>query len=391
MKTIIPCLLLGLLLPRGAQKALSGESEAASPGKQPATTGKVLVLENERTLEGDIERIGEQYRLRRAVGETWVPADRVLHLCNTNDEAYAFLRGRSNLADPDERLKLAQWCHQHAMRPQALSEVEAAVKLRPHHVASKRLLAHLQQLAALGTPGAVLPRPDLEPMPALNIELTGEALGQFTARVQPILMNGCASCHANGRGGAFKLQHVYEAGNRRMTQQNLAAVLAQINPHQPETSPFLVKGLSIHGEMAQAPFRNRQTPAYRALEDWVRLTLSNHQAVVEAVRNLAVPPGPPDRIAAVVAPAGGLLPPAGRKPALVPEPPPLSAAIPSEQTPSLPAGRPAAPILPETAPPAQPSKPSGEPPDRWDPEEFDRLNQGQPVPRSQGPGGTPDR
>ena len=46
------------------------------PAALPAVTGKVLVLENERTLEGDIERIGDQYRVRRAIGETWLPSDR---------------------------------------------------------------------------------------------------------------------------------------------------------------------------------------------------------------------------------------------------------------------------------------------------------------------------
>src|SRR5438552_3454169 len=72
------------------------------------TTGKVLVLDNERTLEGDIERVGEQYRVRRPVGELWVRAENTLRLCATREEAYIFLRTRANLRDPDEHLRLAQ-------------------------------------------------------------------------------------------------------------------------------------------------------------------------------------------------------------------------------------------------------------------------------------------
>src|SRR4051794_35355730 len=97
-----PFLLLaagGLLLPG---VLLSQVPEPARP-----LTGKVLVLDNEHTLEGDIERIGDQYRLRRAVGETWVPADRALRLCASLEEALAYLRGRANLGDADEHLRLA--------------------------------------------------------------------------------------------------------------------------------------------------------------------------------------------------------------------------------------------------------------------------------------------
>src|SRR4051812_40953973 len=74
-------------------------------------SGKVLVLDNDRTIEGDIDRLDDQYRVRRTVGITWVPADRVLKLCKDKPEALAFLRQHANLQDPDERLRLARWCH----------------------------------------------------------------------------------------------------------------------------------------------------------------------------------------------------------------------------------------------------------------------------------------
>ncbi len=65
-----------------------------------------------------------------------------------------------------------------------------------------------------------------------EVEVTSQALGLFTTRVQPILMNTCARCHANGRGGSFKLLRAYSGSlnNLRATQHNIAAVMAQINP-----------------------------------------------------------------------------------------------------------------------------------------------------------------
>src|SRR5262249_61887515 len=53
-------------------------------------TGRVLVLDNERTLEGQIERVGDQYRIRRTIGETWLPANKALCVCGSREEAYQF-------------------------------------------------------------------------------------------------------------------------------------------------------------------------------------------------------------------------------------------------------------------------------------------------------------
>jgi hypothetical protein len=254
---------------------------AAQPETAP-TTGKVLVLDNERTLEGDIERVGEQYRVRRPVGELWVRAENTLRLCRTKEEAYTFLRSQANLRDPDEHLRLAHWCHQQGLRGQALQEATAAVELRPTHAESRRLLLSLQRAAVHSSPTQpVKPREEGESAPTSQPpELSTESLSLFLSRVQPILMNACANCHATGRGGAFKLIRTYEVGmiGRRTTQQNLAAVLEQIQKDRPSASPLLTKAVSIHGkpgEMTQSPLKNREEAAYRSLEEWVRITVEN--------------------------------------------------------------------------------------------------------------------
>src|SRR5579885_1933461 len=81
--------------------------------------GKVLILDNERVLEGNVEKVGNQYLVRRTLGETWIPAEKVLALCQNKEEAYRFLRGRTNINDADEHLRLAQWCHLNGMAAQA--------------------------------------------------------------------------------------------------------------------------------------------------------------------------------------------------------------------------------------------------------------------------------
>jgi hypothetical protein len=120
-------------------------------------------------------------------------------------------------------------------------------------------------------------------MPA-PIEISSESMGQFISRVQPILMNTCASCHVGDKGGGFKLARASEGGtvSRRATQQNLAAVLARITPGRPEASPVLVKAVSVHGEASQPPIKTRQAPAYRAIEDWIRATIAGNPQLGDA-------------------------------------------------------------------------------------------------------------
>ena len=287
MKTLIPSVLCA-----GVIFAVGVSSLRADP--PPATVGKVLVLEGDRTLEGDVERVGDQYRVRRPVGETWLPAARVQRLCANYGDALDYLRGRANLNDPDERLRLGQWCLDHGLQEQALAEVQAAVQLRPSNALGKHLLERLQKLPTNTPVSAPAPHAEAEPDVAAPIDLTVEALAQFTTKVQPILMNACAGCHSNGRGGSFKLTRVNDGLtlNRKTVQQNLAAEIAQVNPGQPQNSRLLTKAVTLHGDMDKnPPLANRQSGAYRALDDWVRQTVSNNPQLQDHV--VALPPAAP--------------------------------------------------------------------------------------------------
>lgn len=349
------------------------------------STGKVIVLENEKTLDGDIEKVGEQFRIRRALGETWIPASQVLMLCKNNEDAYKFVRGRSNLNDPDERIKLAHWCHMHGLEEEALQEVQAAVDLRPDHSSSKRLLKNLQQqrqeVKAGRNPGTspVLQQTGRIP----DVELTGEALSRFSSHVQPILMNSCASCHATGRGGNFRLVRSDDNANSRATQFNAASVLSQVNMQQPESSLFLTRALTLHGTMNQPPFRNRQSPAYRALEEWVQLSVVSKPSGGPSSSGGDLANRTPPASSLGIFANGGLQPP----PIAImngPGPVPVAVTRPVNsdgQTEKTTPGNKAAPTsgLKGTQDPMVPAK-KPEPEDNFDGENFNRLPGGQEKP-----------
>src|SRR5207247_1637869 len=108
------------------------------------------------------------------------------------------------------------------------------------------------------------------------IQLSAESLSLFTARVQPILMNTCASCHATGRSGTFKLTRCSDPTlNRRGLQQNLAAVLAQVKLDRPNLSPLLVWSVCAHGGSSQAPLPGRASSLFQALQGWVEALAVN--------------------------------------------------------------------------------------------------------------------
>jgi hypothetical protein len=301
--TICSLLLLGIV-------AVSGGQLARAADRPPLLRkGKVLILKNEYTMQGDIERIGDNYCVRRKQGENWVPAERVLALTASMEDAYANLHGRINLDDADERLRLARWCRTNGMMQQALTELRVAARLRPNHAETSRLLQYWQQTAAK-TDGFTTNARNRESAAAQGveasshggaaelppIEVTSDSLGMFATRVQPILMNTCARCHATGRGGQFQLRQVYEdnISNRQTLERNLAAVLAEINVNDPETSRLLLKAVSDHAHTGQAPLRDRQSAPYRTLETWVKLTIANNPQLRDrtapAVNNPASPP-----------------------------------------------------------------------------------------------------
>lgn len=351
--TTILRLFLGLSL---TVLAVGGGRTADAPSPAPSS-GKVLVLDNERTLEGDIDRVGDRYRIRRSVGVTWVEASRVLRLCASAEEAYAFLRDRSNPQDPDERLRLARWCHLNGLRDQAAAEAQAAVELRPDHAEGRRLLQHLEEATRpTPAPSGASPADKVGEARAANdgpgLELNAEALSQFARRVQPILMNTCASCHAAGKGGTFELRRCYEVGlTSPALRHNASAVLAQLNPRQPELSPLLLKAVSAHGASGQAPLRGRQAVAFQTLENWVKLTVSGN-------------PQLRDRFA--LAPAAPDAPPAKENP----PPPSVKTAKPRE--PTAPAAvTPPPPAQADVAKPTTPPEPTG-PVDEFDPAIFNR-------------------
>lgn len=243
----------------------------------PPSLGKALILDNGEVIEGQIERVGERYRIVKDGGETWLPASRIHAVCADLAAAYRNLSGRIAASDAEAHLRLARWCESVGLREQALAETKATLAIKPTHATAQRYQQHLQEApvipAAATTPALPLP-PAPEPIP---IEVGAEALKRFTTMVQPLLMNACGKCHAGPNATAFKLQRVYagDLNHRSATYWNLAAAAAHIDPANPSASKLWTLAISGHGGEATPPIRDKAP--LKTLQDWVTLVASERR------------------------------------------------------------------------------------------------------------------
>lgn len=245
-------------------------------------TGKVILLDNDQLIEGDIRREGDRYVIRRAVGETVIPAALVLDVVADRKAAFAAFRERCNLRDVDDRMRLIRWAMQNDMREEALAEAELLLKFRPDDQPLRQLAAGLRELKKAPAP-EVKRQPEAPPkLPTQVLEVetpeyNRDAFVPFVSKVQPILMNACASCHAAGQGGNFKLVRTADANDRKATLHNLNAVLRQLKSDDLAKSPLLTNAITAHGKTNQPPLRE-QTLAFQTLDGWVRFAIKETPA-----------------------------------------------------------------------------------------------------------------
>lgn len=248
---------------------------SAARAETPAAV-RVVVLDNENLLEGEVTRVETGYQVRRPVGgDVTLPATRVLAVVADRRAAFDVVAARANRKDADERLRLANWCLANRLMPEALAEARAAARMRDRFTAAERLVQSLESMerAAPATP-EVVPAKSEAPTAVADVkpvDYNSESFPLFASKVNTILVNACASCHAAAESKAFKLTR---AGGRSGVSQNLMAALPHVNPADPLKSPLLVNAVTPHGNGTEAPLRSRAHPAYASLETWVQFARS---------------------------------------------------------------------------------------------------------------------
>lgn len=305
----------------------------------PPPPARVVVLDNENLIEGQVTRTPDGYLIDRTVGgNITLPARRVLAVVADRKEAFAVVAERANRRDADERMRLARWCASNGLPEEALAEARAAARMRPGFEAAERY-ARLLEAAAKAPPPIADPAivPARAESPARDtvtdvptVEYNTESFPLFASRVNAILVNTCANCHAREDAKAFRLTRT---GGRAGITRNLMAALPHVNPTDPAASPLLVKAVTPHGGATDAPFRTRNHPAFPALETWVRFARAPEGTPAPTAPIPAREPAEPKKLPDLSADPPGPVVPAGGKP---PAPPPGEAFGQDSATPARP-------------------------------------------------------
>jgi hypothetical protein len=255
------------------------------------SAGNVLILDNELLIEGDIRQEGDHYVVRRGMGETIIPAGKVIELVVDRKQAYRVMSDRCNRHDYDDRVRLVSWCARNDLRDEALAEAELLLKFRPADEKVQRLVDGLRVVKAAPAPVPPAPAAALadKVIQVESPEYNRESFGMFVANVQPILMNVCVGCHTAGKGGDFTLTSVIGGSTPKATFFNLTSTLKQLKRADLANSPLLVKAVAAHGQSVHPPLRDQQAPAYQNLEAWVRMAVVEEPAQQQAPVTTAKP------------------------------------------------------------------------------------------------------
>ena len=297
-----------------------------------ANPTKFVVLQDGKLVEGIVTTTDEKVTVRQGAIDRPFKKSDVQFAGDTKDDVYRFLLGKVKPTDTAGRLAVARWCMLNGLRPQALAEAREVAKLQPTNTAAADMVRSLEESLRLypgdGTiaavPTGVIPAPNPAAAAEPEADVSAEAATVFAARVQPVLANLCADCHAKAdHASGFKLARTtgYDA-SPPTTRQNLRAAAAQLKKDDPANSPLLVKAVAAHGGMKQPAIAGRQVPSFKALEGWVSVAGGcPPPAVPVMIPPAPVPTAPPPApVVKPMLPALPVAPPPVIPPAVDPKP-----------------------------------------------------------------------
>ncbi|MDG1895902.1 MAG: hypothetical protein P8J37_13430 [Fuerstiella sp.] len=247
----------------------------------------LLVLNSGRVVSGQLTPRTGGYDVQLPAGRMFVGSQQVRLQAHSMDDAYRRMRSSLNEHTPNTHMELAKWCLANKMSTQARSEVLDALHLDPNRDDAKRMLEALmreQHRASTGTDprqtiqnghrsynSVTLVHPSIMPERRSLGGLPKSLAKTFSQTVQPIVVNKCgnARCHGVGQN-TFTVFPINGGSTSRIAEQNLAAMLNQIDLENPSQSPLLQATKGNHGNSRRMVFAG-QTGGRQAatLRTWV--------------------------------------------------------------------------------------------------------------------------
>lgn len=299
--------------PGGPTASLESVPTASTP-QGDAAAAQVVLLHNGRVLEGRTRKEGDTYVVERPAGEIRLSASSVKMVAHSREGLYARCRTEMLPDDVEGHLALAQWCLRQDLLAEARLELAAAMALSPDSPVAGRLLIQVERRergesepgddpeedeGALSDPSAAdgqLFAPGATGRSAeagangetAEQEETSEsqagppyawptmpehALAEFRRTVQPLLVNSCTTggCHNSTQSSGFGMIRIQDPRllTPETTTQNLRAVLAWIDPSNPDNSELLAMSVLAHARGPNKQFKGLRGRQFDALARWI--------------------------------------------------------------------------------------------------------------------------
>ncbi|MCC9658114.1 hypothetical protein [Rhodopirellula halodulae] len=319
-----------------------------------------VLLRNDRVMTGLVEVTGESIVIHKDGSEIRVPAKDVI---GARDDLHAlfelrqqWMRPRSSQRPEQRALSAAKWCVDQGLYSEATKQLLTIYQIDPQSREAQQIESRLRHVTKPSVANEVNPSPvqqagyveskpkklqelpaghsvelisavsttsdevhrqdDLNPIPtsqpsndspeldSLHREVMNSwLLHAFTARVQPILLSQCASCHRDGGEASGSLQFVRplhsSRPNRRITEANLRSALAASVPGSPESSPLIQMAKRKHG--SDGPGQTASVPLQG--DSVLLLTLESFVAQLPQSVSVSNQPSEPSSSSAAVQPA----------------------------------------------------------------------------------------
>jgi hypothetical protein len=267
--------------------AAQSPQPATTPGFAFGAVDGLLLLKNGQLLKGTITRSGDYYHVVTDNTELQVRVREAEAICRDLDEVFARKAALVNMRSVEDHLELAEWSIDHNLYGHAARALTEAYRVDDTHPRCALLERRLKAAMAApreipAPPKPVAPTIDDAQLDAAVRSISAESLHEFTVRVQPLLMNYCATagCHGPRGDEKFPLQRAFlnERNDPRNVKLNLHEVLKHVDRQTPSTSRLLTVPISPHGGAKRAVFHAHNAEHYRTIAAWVGRVSLNSRA-----------------------------------------------------------------------------------------------------------------
>ncbi|KAA5541467.1 hypothetical protein FYK55_18060 [Roseiconus nitratireducens] len=255
--------------------------------------GPCVLLHNGNVLFGQATKVGQVIYLTRKDGSAiQLSEDQVACTGASILELHEYRRNNRLTGDASQIQADARWCLRYGLIRQAAEDVLLAKSLAPSDPETQQLIRQVARrlksitesdtsdqqdrwnqwqktsVRQVSHEESSMPSVPEEPEPSID----EDSFNQFVTRIQPMLTNRCAGCHARSAKGVgdFPLHAAITSSwaPKRVAEDNLRSVMKFVDLDRPMESLLRTRAMDQHGGRRKS-FGDSASPMMENLDGWL--------------------------------------------------------------------------------------------------------------------------